>query len=417
MARPFWFKLFGRNSGYTNEEIIQAFQDSNLGDRIANGNFLKLIFRISDRTDTLAGGTHAPTPAETPRDLLALTPRDEAAVIAAGALASAGQEEPSAPTPASIETLADTPSDDDQAALPDGGSGRSATVMLDGITQSLFHTAPHSPFAADARDYVVIYSDDLQSGMVIDPRTKSVLPGGPGDYADLGAGPDDALELNGDYSAGFGLTVPTYVETIIAREGHDYNLVAADENVAAGKTLTINAMPLADTGHMIFDGSAETDGRFVFYGSELGDVFLGGAGDDRALGLGGADILSGGGGSDTFVYSGAGESSGASYDTLADFQVGVDHIDLLGTVSGFGAPIAGGTLSLASFNDDLGAVLGGLGASQAVWFAPDAGDLAGQIFLIVDANGIAGYQEGEDYVFAVAGSSLADLTGHTDLFI
>ena len=59
----------------------------------------------------------------------------------------------------------------------------------------------------------------------------------------------------------------------------------------------------------------------------------------------------------------------------------------------------------------------GLGAGQAVWFAPDAGDLAGTIFLVVDANGIAGYQAGEDYVFAVAGAPLADLTGHTDIFV
>jgi Ca2+-binding RTX toxin-like protein len=421
VARPFWFRLFGRNSGYTNEEITQALEDSSLGDRLANSNFLKLIFRISDRSDTLSGGTHAPTPALTPREL-ALTPRadavsttgGEAAVVAAAALSGAGAQ---APAPAAIDTLSDTPSDEDASAALDGTDGRSATVMLDGVSQSLLHTAPVSPFALGARDFIVIYTDDLQSGMVVDAHTKQILPGSPSDYPELGAGTDDALELNGDYSSGVELTVPGYVDTIIARPGHDYNLIASDDDVAAGATLAIDAMPLADTGRMIFDGSAETDGRFVFYGSELGDVFFGGAGDDRMLGLGGADILSGGGGSDTFVYNGAGQSSGPGYDTLADFQAGVDHIDLLGAVSGFGAAIAGGTLSFGSFNDDLDAVLGGLGPSQAVWFAPDAGDLAGQIFLIVDANGIAGYQEGEDYVFAVAGSSLADLTGHTDIFI
>ena len=50
-------------------------------------------------------------------------------------------------------------------------------------------------------------------------------------------------------------------------------------------------------------------------------------------------------------------------------------------------------------------------------YAPDAGDLAGKLFLVVDANGVAGYQEGEDYVFALAGTTLADLGGHTDFFI
>ena len=415
MARPFWFRLFGRNSDYTNEEIIQAIQDSNLGDRIANGNFLRQIFRISDRTDTLAGGTHAPTPAETPRELAALTSRLDAAVIAGAALTGAA---PETAAPASTVASATPASDNDQAALIDGDTGRSATVMLNGVPPSLLHTSAHATFAAgEARDYVVLYLDDLHSGLVVDARTKTLLEGGPGDFPELGIGPDDLLELSGDYSSGVELTVPSFVDTIIARPGHDYNLIAADENVAAGDTLTIDAMPLADTGQMVFDGSAESDGRFVFFGSELGDVFFGGAGDDRVLGLGGADVLSGGGGSDTFAYYDAGQSSGAGYDTLADFQAGVDHIDLVGAVSGFAAAIAGGTLSVDSFDDDLGAVLGGLGPSQAVWFAPDAGDLAGQIFLVVDANGIAGYQEGEDYVFAVAGTPLADLTGHTDIFI
>jgi peptidase M10/serralysin-like protein len=128
-------------------------------------------------------------------------------------------------------------------------------------------------------------------------------------------------------------------------------------------------------------------------------------------------VLAGGGGRDTFTYFGASESTGATYDTLGDFDAGSDKIDLLGTVTGFHAPVEGGTLSLATFDADLSAALSGLGASQAAWFAPDAGDLAGQIFLIVDANGVAGYQEGEDYVFAVSGTPLVDLSGHTDIFV
>ena len=69
------------------------------------------------------------------------------------------------------------------------------------------------------------------------------------------------------------------------------------------------------------------------------------------------------------------------------------------------------------FNEDLATALADLGAAQAVWFAPDSGDLAGQIFLIVDGNDLPGYQPGEDFVFAIGGAPLADLTGHTDIFI
>ena len=119
-----------------------------------------------------------------------------------------------------------------------------------------------------------------------------------------------------------------------------------------------------------------------------------------------------------YVYTGAADSTGTTFDTLVDFDPAEDVIDLPGSVTGLAASVDHGALSLASFNADLAAALGGLGASQAGFFAPDAGDFAGKIFLVVDANGVAGYQAGEDYVFAVTGASLADLTAHgTHIFV
>jgi Ca2+-binding RTX toxin-like protein len=227
----------------------------------------------------------------------------------------------------------------------------------------------------------------------------------------------DTLVLSGDFSSGFTLSSnPAKVGQVLLAPGHDYVLAADDDFVAAGQSLTVDGQALG-VGHVMFDGSAETDGRFAFYGGDADDYFFGGAGADSIRGLGGADVLSGGAGGDTFVYAGAGDSSGAGYDLLADFDPAVDRIDLPGTVTGFAAAVTSGALSDASFDDDLGAALGALGARQAVWFAPDAGDLAGQIFLVVDGNGIAGYQEGEDFVFGIAGSPLADLTGHTGFFV
>jgi hypothetical protein len=82
------------------------------------------------------------------------------------------------------------------------------------------------------------------------------------------------------------------------------------------------------------------------------------------------------------------------------------------------AAIATGALVDArSFNYRPRRLLGGLGPSQAIWLSPDSGDRAGEIFLVVDGNGQAGYQAGQDYVFAVAGSPLADLTGHGGIFV
>ena len=227
----------------------------------------------------------------------------------------------------------------------------------------------------------------------------------------------DTLALSGDFSSGFTLSSnPAEVGQVLLAGGHDYVLAATDAFLAAGRTLVIDGQALGG-GHVMFDGSAETNGRFAFHGSDSDDYFFGGAGADSIRGLGGADVLSGGNGADTFVYVAAGDSTGADYDLLADFDPAVDRIDLPGTVSGFAAAVASGSLSDASFDDDLGAALGGLGAGQAVWFAPDAGDHAGEIFLVVDGNGVAGYQEGEDYVFGIAGSPLADLTGHIGFFV
>jgi hypothetical protein len=395
----------------TFDEARDAVLNSDLGARLADSSgFLSQLFRISDRGDGLGGGTRTSAASGT-------IPREQASIAAATLAGAELQAAPDA-SPASLGTFF-VPASDESSPLIGGDGGRGASLSLNGVSQSLMWSGAGSPFAggALASNYIVILSNDIQSGMVVDARSKTLLQGGPGDYPELGAGPDDTLELDGDYSAGFDLTIPAFVDQVVARAGNDYNLVANDASVAPGATLTINAMPLQGDNRMIFDGSAEIDGRFVFFGSEMGDVFLGGAGDDRLAGLGGADILSGGDGRDTFVYTGAGESSGADFDILADFDPATDRIDLLGSVSGFAAAVTGGTLSQASFGADLGAAMGGLGASQAVWFAPDAGDLAGQVFLIVDANGIAGYQEGEDYVFAVAGAPLADLSGHTGFFV
>ena len=227
----------------------------------------------------------------------------------------------------------------------------------------------------------------------------------------------DTVVLDGDFSAGFTLSsVGANVTQLLVEAGNNYVLTSEDGFLGAGRLLTFDASSLG-SNHVMFDGSAETDARFAFLGSDGNDFFFGGAGNDRFSGGKGADSLSGGGGADLFIYAAASESSGASYDTLADFDPAADKIDLPGAVASFDPAIAQGALSTASFGQDLAAVLGGLGGGQAVLFAPDAGDLAGKLFLIVDGNGTAGYQDGEDYVFAIGGASLADLTGHTEIFV
>jgi Ca2+-binding RTX toxin-like protein len=59
------------------------------------------------------------------------------------------------------------------------------------------------------------------------------------------------------------------------------------------------------------------------------DELLGGDGDDYLSGDKGSDTLTGGGGSDVFLLQhGSGESSIASADLIADFELGTDKLGL-----------------------------------------------------------------------------------------
>ncbi|NUB46529.1 M10 family metallopeptidase C-terminal domain-containing protein [Fertoebacter nigrum] len=85
------------------------------------------------------------------------------------------------------------------------------------------------------------------------------------------------------------------------------------------------------TGHIALTGSAANDlltgnaGNNTLTGGAGADTLLGGAGNDRLVDGAGADQLSGGLGQDTFVFA----ADGAT-DTVRDFQIGQDRIDLTG---------------------------------------------------------------------------------------
>lgn len=206
------------------------------------------------------------------------------------------------------------------------------------------------------------------------------------DHVDGGAG-TDTLYLAGNYAPGVTLAANTItnIEQVTLAAGFNYNLTTNDANVVAGQTLTIDASALGAGDKLVFNGSAETDGRFVI-----------------KPGLG-ADVLSGGALSDTFVYGSVAQSTGSHFDTIGHFDFILDKFDLPGSVTGIDASVALGSLSAATFDADLAA---GLGAAQllghhALLFTPTAGTYSGDTFLIVDANGTAGYQAGQDFVFAL----------------
>jgi hypothetical protein len=121
----------------------------------------------------------------------------------------------------------------------------------------------------------------------------------------------------------------------------------------------------------------------------------------------GRDIIVAGGGTDTFVFTNASQSTGPAYDRIAGVDWGLDRFDLNGAaVTAIDLVVTAGSLSTATFNTDLAAVLGPahLKADSAVLFTASAGTLAGHTFLVEDTNGVAGYQAGHDLVFDVTGA-------------
>jgi Ca2+-binding RTX toxin-like protein len=242
------------------------------------------------------------------------------------------------------------------------------------------------------------------------------------DHIDGGSGADQAW-LTGNYAHGltFSATTMINVETLVLGSGYSYTLTTNDATVAAGQTLTVDGSTLKAGDVLVFDGSAETDGRFsvlggagndVLTGGKGSDTLTGGDGNDTLIGGGGGDVLSGGSGHNSFVYDAVADATGPGFDTISQFNVKTDTIDLWFQVTGLDHTVSGGALTQGSFDADLAAALGAsqLHAGHAVLFAPTSGDYVGETFLVVDANGIAGYQAGQDLVIAF------DHTAHLDHF-
>jgi Ca2+-binding RTX toxin-like protein len=151
------------------------------------------------------------------------------------------------------------------------------------------------------------------------------------------------------------------------------------------------------TGNDSLKGGADAD---TLIGSDGKDSLEGGAAADFLAGGLGADKLNGAEGADRFVYDSAAESTGIGCDKITKADFAIDVWDFSGAVTTIDAQIADGTLRKKAFDTDLAAAADAahLGAQHAVLFTPDRGTLAGIILLVIDLNGVAGYQTGADLV-------------------
>ncbi|HEY2071489.1 MAG TPA: calcium-binding protein [Rhizomicrobium sp.] len=245
----------------------------------------------------------------------------------------------------------------------------------------------------------------------VSPASTSGNPGlTASDHLDGGDG-TDTLQITGDLSAGisFGSTTLTSVETIELGAGFSYKLIMADGNVAAGQSMTIDGSSLGASDVLTFNGAHETNGTYTVEGGAASDTITGGAGNDTIVGGLGADKLNGGAGVDTFVYTGVADSTGYStHDVITAFDGSADHIQLPESISGVDSAVTHGQLRTGThFDPDLALAIGSgqLAAGTAVVFTADTGNLSGHTYLIIDANGVAGYQAGADYVIELTSAT------------
>jgi len=129
--------------------------------------------------------------------------------------------------------------------------------------------------------------------------------------------------------------------TVVAATTADLTIAmgANDTQIAAGKTLTVNASALTNVdATLTFIGTAsELDGSLSVTGGNGNDTITGGGFTDTLVGGIGVDVIAGGlsadnltGGTlaDTFLFSAVADSNSANTDTITDFVSGTDKLQV-----------------------------------------------------------------------------------------
>ncbi|GEM_PF-3077048 len=220
---------------------------------------------------------------------------------------------------------------------------------------------------------------------------------GSGDNIDGGAG-NDTLILSGNYAGTASLLLSqsniSGIDHVDLGTGNSYTIQLANDLPSA--KLNINGADLNVGNVLNVDGSAVTAAALDLVGGAGNDILTGGSGGDTLVGGLGQDVLVGGGGADNFLFNSAADSTGNNVDTIKDFNANTDTIQLPGMVTDIvNNPIGGLLSSLSGLTGLLGNTLG---AHAAEIVQPLLGALAGDTFLVLDQNGQAGYQAGQDLV-------------------
>lgn len=144
------------------------------------------------------------------------------------------------------------------------------------------------------------------------------------DKIDGGTGTDE-VDIAGDYATTplvFTATTMVNVEYLRLAAGFDYTLTTDNATVAAGQSLTVNALALSSANSLNFDGFAETDGSFIVFGGAGADTINGSTGNDTIVSGAGNDIIRPSLGND-IISAGA----GADFINMAGGLTAADSVD------------------------------------------------------------------------------------------
>ena len=284
------------------------------------------------------------------------------------------------------------------------GSGNDTVTLGDGNNLIFTHKGNDTITAGNGNNRIHggVGNDTITAG-----NGNNHLSGGRGDDTMTGGGGHNALTGGrGD-------------DTLNGGSGHDILIGGTGINTLNGHAGTATASYSPSTEAVTVSlalgtaqavNSLETDTLTNIdnlTGSRHKDTLTGNSGNNVLTGGLGADHLNGRGGSDTFVYRSVNDSTSTAYDTITGFNASHDKFEFTGPVRGINSEITSGHLSASSFDSHLAKVIGAsqLGAHHAVLFTPTSGTLSGDTFLIVDANGHAGYQAGHDLVIELTSAS------------
>jgi Ca2+-binding RTX toxin-like protein len=187
---------------------------------------------------------------------------------------------------------------------------------------------------------------------------------------------------------------------------------------SVSRTLSVNIENLNLSGTANIDGNGNTGANRI-NGNSGSNVLRGDAGADTLNGGDGNDILLGGTSSDslnpgvdvvrdTIRFSSVADSTGSQRDIVTGMDLSSeDRFDFTVVPTSI-VFVGGGALNLATINSDLAAAVDtALAVNGAVLFDPGSGDMnvAGHLFIVVDANGDGLYRPNQDYLVQLVSST------------